>query len=100
MQAAESRTYRFCGLVSCREEENCREAFGLQRKSALEALHKKDIEQRRPLIHSLNYCTFALGCSLVVPSILAMTRESISRKCLASLLYIGSSAWQWPHHGA
>ena len=47
MQAAESITYRFCGLVSCREEENCRKAFCLQRKSTLEALHIEDFEQRR-----------------------------------------------------
>ena len=38
--------------------------------------------------------TFALWCSFVVPSILAITRDSMPRRCLASLLYVGSRAWQ------
>lgn len=49
---------------------------------------------------NLHNITLALGCSFVVPSILAITRDSTPRKCLASLLYVGSRAWQWPHHGA
>ena len=34
--------------------------------------------------------TFALGCSFVVPSILAITMDSMVRRCFASLLYVGS----------
>lgn len=107
--------YRISTLLSCWEEEYCGESISLQiTKLSLPVMHfyrtKSIIEQnfnakvtvkfRRRKEYEVKASTLALGCSFVVPSILATTIDSMPRKCEASLLYVGSRVWQWPHHGA